>query len=86
MATYIYRNKKEIIITAEGVSIQKDGDGGLAYITVDLIRHKEALFALTALGLVQQSPFEIDFEKALTIYEAEQITLERIRNHVRNKD
>ena len=72
--------------TAEGVSIQKNESGDFAYITIDLIKHKEALPALTALGLVQQSQFDVDFEKALSIDEAEQITLERIRNYVRNKD
>lgn len=72
--------------TVEGVSIQKNENGDLAYITIDLLRHKEALPALTALGLVQQSQFDIDFEKALTIDEAEQITLERIRNYVHSKD
>ena len=70
----------------DGVSIQKNENGDLAYITIDLQRHKEALPVLTALGLVRQTQFDVDFKKALTIDEAEQITLERIRSYVGNKD
>jgi hypothetical protein len=69
----------------EGISTQTDTNGEVTHITIDLIKHREAIPALEALGFIEKRTFEERFDNALTIEEARELTNQHIR-HLFAKD
>ena len=70
----------------EGISTQRDTNGEITHLTIDLRRHREAIPALEELGFIEKKTFEERFDNALPIDEARELTYQHIRNLFANGD
>ena len=51
-----------------GVTIQKDNNGQLTHVSVDLIENPKALALLQEIGLVEKTEFERECEKGMDVH------------------
>jgi hypothetical protein len=52
-----------------GVTTKKNIKGQLTHVTVDVRKHKQVIPMFNEIGLIPKTPFQIDFENAISLEE-----------------
>ena len=63
-----------------GITTKKNTKGQVTHVTIDVKKHQDKIQALTEIGVLQKTPFQIECEAGHSIEYAKQHTLNMLRN------
>jgi hypothetical protein len=75
-----YFCKKAIMSRITGIRTKRDAEGRITEITINTKKHPQAIELLQNAGLVEKSGFQQDLEDGLSVEQARQSTLTKIRS------
>ena len=64
----------------EGISTQKNEQGEITHVTIDIQKHKEIIPVLEQMGVIEKSAFQKEFDDSFSLEDARNILFERIEN------
>ena len=80
LSRFVIFVKKEIMARIAGIKTKRDNKGRITEITINTKKHPQAIELLQQAGLVEKTKFQQELEQGLTVEQARQRTLAKIRS------